>query len=121
MKKNIIMIDCEETGLEDFKDGLSAETGMKFDWYKLVANGIRTGKVSEIKRYVKYFVAPFKVFMKRKSYGMIIGWQQFYALIFCFYCSLFHVKKTNCVVAVNFTYKQKSGGGYIPDLQVVHA
>ena len=46
---------------------------------------------------------------KRKNIKSIIGWQQFYALIFVFYCELFHVKKTINVYPINFTYKEKKG------------
>lgn len=47
--------------------------------------------------------------MHRKRYGIIIGWQQFYAINFAFYSRLFHVKKRNPLIAGNFTYKAKGG------------
>jgi hypothetical protein len=81
----------------------------EFEIESYIANWKRTGAYSEFKRYFKYFSVAGKLFRKRKKYNIIVGWQQFYALIFCFYCSLFHVKKRNKVIALNFTYKEKGG------------
>lgn len=64
---------------------------------------IRGGNVI---RYLRYFTFPWKVFLHRKKYDCILGWQQFYAINFAFYCRLFQVRKTNKVVALNFTYKR---------------
>ena len=61
-----------------------------------------------VKRYLKYFAVAFKYFLSRKKYGAIVGWQQFYTLIFVFYCSLFRVKKRNTVVVLSFIYKDKT-------------
>ncbi|OLA09383.1 MAG: hypothetical protein BHW12_04245 [Coprobacillus sp. 28_7] len=56
-----------------------------------------------------YFYITFLYFLKRDQYDYILGWQQFYALVFCFWCRIFRTKKKNKVVVINFTYKQKSG------------
>ena len=60
-------------------------------------------------RYMSYFLYPIIIFFTRKKYKIIIGWQQFFALIFVFYCELFKVKKKNFCVALNYTYKEKNG------------
>ncbi len=64
---------------------------------------------SNIIRYCKYFSFPFKVFLKRKKYENIIAWQQFYGLMYAFYCRLFHVKKHNKLIVMTFIYKEKQG------------
>lgn len=68
-----------------------------------------TGGYRQLKRYLRYFTFPWKVFLRRKKYNIIIGWQQFYAINFAFYCRLFHVKKQSPLIAGNFTYKAKGG------------
>ncbi len=108
MGKNLIMTDCVEEELAEFIKAFR-DKGIDVDCYSYISNGGRTSKFSNLGRYLKYFIAPFQVFMHRKEYDYLIGWQQFYALIYCYYCSLFHVKKVNKVIAVNFTYKKKSG------------
>ena len=108
-KRNVVLADCPVEELDNLLKGMNSVTTEAFDCISEVACGIRTGKTSEIKRYVAYFKAAWHAYLKRDKYNIIVGWQQFYALIFCFYCNLFHVKKENTVVALNFTYKEKKG------------
>ena len=109
-KKNVILADCEESEIKDLIDGINKSFNKnQFICRSYIANGQRTGIFSQIKRYWKYFFVPLNVILNRKKYSIIIGWQQFYALIFCFWCSLFRIKKVNKVVAMNFTYKEKKG------------
>lgn len=108
MKKNIILADCDELELSEFRDSLIYD-GKVFVVESTISNWERTGNLSELKRYLTYFRVALSTFLKRGNYQVIVGWQQFYALIFCFYCSLFHVKKKNIVIAFNFTYKEKKG------------
>ncbi len=107
-KPNILLADCAESETESFVNALDFK-GAPFEIKSHISNWKRTGAISEIKRYAVYFFVGFRYFLKRKNYNVIAGWQQFYALIFCFFCSLFHTKKVNTVIAVNFTYKQKGG------------
>ena len=107
--RNIILADCSPDEIEDFKKGIEESTGKEWRILSEVSNWGRTSRWSDIKRYFTYFKVPFFVFLHRNEYDLIIGWQQFYALIFCFFCRLFHVKKTFSVSAINYTYKEKKG------------
>ena len=107
-KKNIVVADCVAEEIQSFSDALQYE-GNPFEIKSHVANWKRTGAISELKRYFTYFYVGIYYFLKRRRYHVIVGWQQFYALIFCFFCNVFNVKKTNYVVAYNFTYKEKKG------------
>lgn len=107
-KSDVIIADCEKQELDSFLAAFHYKNKV-FSIKSHISNWKRTGIFSEIRRYAKYFAVPIGYFFSRKKYDTIIGWQQFYALIFCFYCSLFKVKKVNTVVALNFTYKEKSG------------
>lgn len=106
--ENIILADCETAEVQSLADELKFNN-KGFTIKSHIANGKRTGKLSEIKRYLKYFAVAFKYFLSRKKYGAIVGWQQFYTLIFVFYCSLFRVKKRNTIVVLSFIYKDKNG------------
>jgi len=107
-KENILLADCEIEEVREFADALSF-CSEPFRIRAHIANWKRNGVFSELKRYGMYFYVSFLYFIKRRHYGMIVGWQQFYALIFCFWCTLFSVKKQNVVMALNFTYKEKKG------------
>ena len=107
-KENIIVCDCEAEEVEAICNVFNKK-GQIFSVKSHIANWKRSGKLSEIKRYLKYFGVAFHYFASRRKYKVIIGWQQFYALIFCFYSSVFHTKKRNTVVALNYTYRDKSG------------
>lgn len=106
--ENILLADCVAQEVQPLADGLQTPD-VSFTVQSYIANWKRTGKVSEARRYLKYFSVGFSCFLNRKKYGMIIGWQQFYALIHSFFCSVFHTKKVNTVIALNFTYKAKAG------------
>lgn len=108
MMKNVIVCDCKEDELVSLLDALNFGSN-KFEIKSHIANWKRTGKLSELRRYGKYFAVALKYFLSRKKYGIIVGWQQFYVLILGFFCSVFHVKKRNTLIVLNFTYKEKQG------------
>ncbi len=105
----IVLADCEKAEVQSLADALEYKASA-FEIESYISNWKRTGKWSEIRRYLTYFWVAFKYFIKRNHYSCIVGWQQFYALIICFYCSLFSVEKAGLIVALNFTYKEKHGG-----------
>lgn len=107
-RKNVLLADCDAGEVSQFASQLFFR-GERFEAKQHVANWKRTGKWSEFKRYFMYFFTAFRYFLRRRQLGVIAGWQQFYALIFCFFCELFSVKKSNVVIALNFTYKEKQG------------
>ena len=107
--KNIILIDCKKEQIIDFLKGLQEKTKISWEIEATLSNWGRTSLWLKLKRYLMYFYVSFKVFCHRKEYNKIVGWQQFYALIFVFYCRIFKVKKTFSVYIMNFTYKNKKG------------
>lgn len=107
-KRNIVIADCTENEIRSFKDALNGKENT-FESRSHIANWKRKSVFTELRRYLKYFLIAFLYFIKRKQYRIIMGWQQFYALIFCFFCTVFSVKKQTIVVALNFTYKEKRG------------
>lgn len=108
MKESILLADCEAEEVLPLAQTLMYK-GQPFSVKSHIANWKRTGKWSELKRYGMYFAVAFRYFLQRSHYGTIVGWQQFYVLIFSFFCNLFSVKKTNVTMALNFTYKKKQG------------
>lgn len=107
-KRNIVLIDSSAEEGKDFIQGLTDRTGKNWKLIVEVSNDRRT-KGKEFIRYVKYFWVPFRTFINRNKYDTIIAWQQFYGIMFAFYCRLFHVKKINKLVVMSFIYKEKSG------------
>lgn len=109
MKRNIAMFDSNHQEAEDFIKGLNFSTGLNWEALVCTANNGRKNMTGNLIRYFKYFMYPFKIFLNRKKYDNIIGWQAFYGLLFAFYCRIFHVKKENTLLIKNFTYKPKKG------------
>ena len=107
-KKNVFLTDCEAEVVSPLVNVLLFDSH-PFDVMVHISNWKRSGKLSELKRYAIYFAVGFLYFVKRKNYAVVVGWQQFYTLIFCFFCSVFSVKKTFVTVALNYTYKEKKG------------
>ena len=107
--KKLILADCYENEVLSLKKGIEKLFCEEFEIKSHISNGARTNIFANIKRLMIYFFVPFKYFIKRNKIQYLIGWQQFYALIYCFYCSTFHVKKKTHIIALNFTYKEKKG------------
>lgn len=108
-RNNILLADCQVEEVVSFAKGLNEHSNDAFAIQSHIANWKRTGKKSELKRYFAYFRIGWKYYRERKKYHVIIGWQQFYVLIISFFYSIFHAKKQNILVALNFTYKEKKG------------
>ena len=109
MKKNVALFDSTAKQAEAFIQGLEAATQEEWEALVLRANQGRKNKLVNFLRYVKYFTFPFVVFLNRKKYNHIIGWQAFYGLLFAFYCRVFRVKKVNTLLIKNLVYKPKKG------------
>lgn len=107
MKENIVLTDFEKDRNEEFIKSLENMTNMKWKVKNSINNGLRNTILDNIKRYIKYFTFPFKMFLNRKKIDRIIAWQQFYGLIYAFYCRLFRVKKENKLYIMTFIYKPK--------------
>lgn len=108
-KINVVLFDSNEKEAIEYMNGLRRETNIDWKLEVVTANQGRGKKFADIRRYAKYFTCPLNVFFKRRQYGIIIGWQAFYGIIFAFYCRLFHVKKENRVVIQHFIFKEKKG------------
>jgi glycosyltransferase involved in cell wall biosynthesis len=107
--KNVILIDFPKAEQWKFKEVLNEKTHMQWEEIELVSNQIRKNKAANVIRYLKYVFFPLKVFFSRKKYDNIIAWQQFYGLLYAFYCRLFHTKKRNKLIIMTFIYKPKNG------------
>ena len=109
MKENVILTDTIVDKNWEFYVGIQKES--KLEWSIQCWNnaGIKDGKLFNLKRIFGYFHHAFTIFMKRRKYSRIVSWQQFYGLIFTFYCMLFHVKKNCELTVMTFIYKEKRG------------
>lgn len=108
MRENIVLFDSTYDETIDFIDGLNNSTGRKWRAIVCTSNQGRQG-AANVMRYIKYFLFPLLIFLKRSRYDSIIGWQEFYGLLFAFYSRLFRVEKRNQLIIKNFIYKPKKG------------
>jgi glycosyltransferase involved in cell wall biosynthesis len=106
---NAVLVDCEAETVRTFADGLEATTHRPWTLEETINNTGHGSALKVLGRYVGYFLTPLRVFAHRHDYACIVGWQQFYANIFAFWCRLFRVRKPCVVVSANFTYKSKPG------------
>lgn len=107
--QNIILIDFPKIENWEFKNALNKKTGIEWEEIVAISNKSRKNKIYNVVRYFKYFSLPFNIFFHRKKYKNIIAWQQFYGLIYAFYCRIFNVKKVNNLIIMTFIYKEKKG------------
>ena len=105
-KKSIFIIDFPKEESEDLIYSLNKETKLNWVLIEHVAKKSQS-KIKDLSRYIKYFIIPFYVFLHRSSVLNLIAWQQFYGILFAFYCHLFHVKKTTHLVILTFMYTPK--------------
>ena len=108
-KENVILIDFPKIKNWEFKKSLNEITNLNWEEIEVVSNQGRKNWLDNVVRYFKYFAFPFRIFMHRKKYKNIIAWQQFYGLLYAFYCRLFHVQKCNSLIIMTFIYKEKKG------------
>lgn len=107
-KKNLVAIDMPEDEAEGFIETLGEKTGLKWKYATCVTNR-RNNKLQNLYRYIMYFVYPFILFLNRRKIANLVAWQEFYGILFAFYCRLFHVKKKTQLVILTFMYTPKSG------------
>lgn len=111
MKKNIILIDfnSEENKCNDFVKELTKIVSGKWVIIDKVTNNFHGDLLKNTVRFLWYFLFPLQIIFNRYKYNKIIGWQQFYALNFAFFCRLFCLKKVNDVTVMTFIYRRKGG------------
>lgn len=111
--KSIIVYDTDDFELIPFQNGVNSSSSVHFELCQrpenINLNKHRKGKLDELRRYYNYFKGGYWLYRHRNEYENIICWQQFYALTYGFFCSIFHKKNHCCTVACNYTYKEKGG------------
>lgn len=104
-KKNYLLLDGPPKPDWIFKEYLEKTTGWKWE-VKHAKSGFSDPKW---KRLMKFFIFPLQFFFKRKEISSMISYQQFYGLIYAWYCSLFRVKKNHKLIITTFIYRPKTG------------
>lgn len=104
--KNAILIDFKAGENWSFLKVLGED---KWEIKEIVTNSLHGNAINNLLRYVLYFLVPLRFILRRKQYGKIVAWQQFYGLNFAFWSKLLHLKKINDVTVMTFIYKKKNG------------
>ena len=107
LNENIILADNSKEKILEFEIGIEETTNMQWNVYIKESNKLRKNILDEIIRYIKYFIFPLKIFLSRRQVKNIVAWQQFYGIIYAFYCKLFKVKKNSSLTIMTFIYKPK--------------
>ena len=107
-REKIVAIDMPADEAEGFIETLGKKTDHEWKYATCVTNS-RNTKLQNLYRYIMYFMYPFKLFLHRRKIANLVAWQEFYGILFAFYCRLFHVKKTTQLVILTFMYTPKTG------------
>ena len=108
MKKNVVFTDFKIPEEWGFIKTLN-ELDKNWEIENKINNEKTDSLLKKIKRYLVFIFFPFTRFLRRKKYNKIIAWQQFYGLMYAFYCNLFKVKKCNRLIVMTFIYTNKDG------------
>ncbi len=109
INKNLIVTDTKPGNDWKFDAILSEITGLQ---WTVLDGGLqyKLGNTREkLKRYINFLWFPFRIFLGRKKVKNLIAWQQYYGLMYAFYCLLFHAKKENYCMIMTFIYRQRKG------------
>ncbi len=104
-RKNIVLIDFKNDKNWKFIKELSNSTNEN---WTIISKENLSKKKNKMK-YLHFFTFPFKIYWNRKNFHKIVAWQQFYGLIFAFYCKLFKTRKYNSLYIMTFIYKERKG------------
>ena len=111
MKKSVILVDYCLNGKQEnpFVEELENVAGGEWIVKEKSTNRLLGGRLLNVVRFLWYFLFPLQIVAQRHDYDKIIGWQQFYALNYAFFCRLFALKKVNDVTVMTFIYRKKEG------------
>lgn len=103
---NYILSDFRDSSEWEFLRLLEQHSHLSFSWINETRASVR---VPKWQRILYYLFVPLRRFHQLKKADRIVAWQQFFGLIFAFYCRLFHVTKHFRLYVMTFIYKPKAG------------
>lgn len=104
-RKALLISDSAPQPEWDLRERLSQQTSCPWElWH---ANS--RFEDSAWKKKAKYFLLPLRLLRRRREYSTILSYQQFYGLVYAFYCELFRLKKCGCLLIATFIYRPKEG------------
>lgn len=106
---NLVCVDVLVNSDWELAKGIKSTSKDKWEIKCWNNAGLMRNKFDYIKRILGYFVHAFWLFVNRKKYNKIVCCQQFYGLIYAFYCRIFHVKKVNTLLITTFIYRERGG------------
>lgn len=104
-RENVILLDSAPQPEWNFRELLERETGTPWTIWHINSHF----SDSAFRKKSKFFLFPLRVLFHRNELGTILSYQQFYGLIFAFYCDLLHLKKKNRLIVTTFIYHPKQG------------
>lgn len=110
--KNYVVVDFDPCKVSNINEWNKLLMGLKETSHKnweLFGTEIYDTSFHSKERYIHYFKLAWTLFRDRVNISAIVANQQFYGIIFAFFCRLFHVKKTTKDIVVSFIYNKKNG------------
>lgn len=107
--KNIVLVDCDVDEKWTFCEVLEKETKERWCVKKCITNNLHGSVFLNLLRFLYYFLFPLFFLVRRRQYGKIISWQQFYGLNIAFWSRLLRLKKLNDLTVMTFIYNKKGG------------
>ena len=106
---NVILTDFHPSSRWGLIDALKKKTGEEWVVECKRTNNLHRGRLANLLRLLYYFVFPLQVLLRRKKYGRVVAWQQFFGLNLAFFSRLFHLNKVNDLYIITFIYKKNKG------------
>ena len=110
--KHYVVVDFDPCKVSNINEWNKLLMGLKETSHKnweLFGTEIHDTSFHSKERYIHYFKLAWTLFRDRVNISAIVANQQFYGIIFAFFCRLFHVKKTTKDIVVSFIYNKKNG------------
>ena len=104
-KDNWILLDSAPQPEWNFAELLEKETDRKWKIRHIDSHFSDPGW----KKKLKFFLFPMQLLLQRERVEVILSFQQFYGLLYGWYCRLLHLKKKNRLIVATFIYRPRTG------------
>lgn len=104
-RKALLLLDSAPEPEWNYAQLLTQQTGLT--WVTWHADS-HFADASLLKK-CKFFILPLRLLAHRRAFEIIYSYQQFYGLVYAFYCDLLGLKKCGHLLVATFIYRPKAG------------
>lgn len=107
--RNLVLVDFKLD--DDWSFSRILNTQGRWDVKSCVTNtSFYHTRLGTIVRYLLYFLFPLRYVLSAQFYGVVLGWQQFYALNYAFWLRLLRIRSSVRIVVMTFIYIKRRRG-----------